>query len=173
MKHNNIYLVGFMGCGKTSVLKKIRQKIQSNTFDLDENIEKKHGSISKIFESKGEKYFRQIELETFQMLPKNDSVVALGGGSLEIKNIFDELKNNGFTFYLKDTFENLWNQIQNTERPLVKEGKDITILSTSYMLTESIEASKVLKKEYSITSDINPLIEKIKSDKLNTKNFSI
>ena len=76
MKHNNIYLVGFMGCGKTSVLKKIRQKIQSNTFDLDENIEKKHGSISKIFESKGEKYFRQIELETFQMLPKNDSVVA-------------------------------------------------------------------------------------------------
>jgi len=124
MKHNNIYLVGFMGCGKTSVLKKIRQKIQSNTFDLDENIEKKHGSISKIFESKGEKYFRQIELETFQMLPKNDSVVALGGGSLEIKNIFDELKNNGFTFYLKDTFENLWNQIQNTERPLVKEGKD-------------------------------------------------
>ena len=58
------------------------------------------------------------------MLPKNDSVVALGGGSLEIKNIFDELKNNGFTFYLKDTFENLWNQIQNTERPLVKEGKE-------------------------------------------------
>ena len=98
MKHNNIYLVGFMGSGKTSVLKKIRQKIQSNTFDLDENIEKEHGNISKIFESKGEKYFRQIELETFQMLPKNDSVVALGGGSLEIKNIFDELKNNGFTF---------------------------------------------------------------------------
>ena len=123
MKYNNIYLVGFMGCGKTSVLKKIRQKIQSNTFDLDEDIEKKHGSISKIFESKGEKYFRQIELETFQMLPKNDSVVALGGGSLEIKNIFDELKNNGFTFYLKDTFENLWNRIQNTERPLVKKEK--------------------------------------------------
>ena len=92
MKHNNIYLVGFMGCGKTSVLKKIRQKIQSNTFDLDENIEKKHGSISKIFESKGEKYFRQIELETFQMLPKNDSVVALGGGSLEIKIYLMSLK---------------------------------------------------------------------------------
>ena len=72
MKQNNIYLVGFMGCGKTSVLKKIKQKIQTNTHDLDENIENKHGSISKIFESKGEDYFRKIELETFKMLPKND-----------------------------------------------------------------------------------------------------
>tara|TARA_X000001036_G_scaffold220299_2_gene206215 strand:- start:2539 stop:3048 length:510 start_codon:yes stop_codon:yes gene_type:complete len=124
MKQNNIYLVGFMGCGKTSVLKKIKQKIQTNTHDLDENIENKHGSISKIFESKGEDYFRKIELETFKMLPKNDSIVALGGGSLEIDNIYDDLKNNGFTFYLKDTFENLWNKIQTTERPLVKEGRE-------------------------------------------------
>ena len=65
MKQNNIYLVGFMGSGKTSILKKIKQIVNANTIDLDENIEKKYGSINKIFQTKGEKYFRNIELKTF------------------------------------------------------------------------------------------------------------
>ena len=105
MKQNNIYLVGFMGSGKTSILKKIKQIVNANTIDLDENIEKKYGSINKIFQTKGEKYFRNIELETFQALPDNDTVIALGGGSLEVSHILDEFKNSELSFYLKDTFE--------------------------------------------------------------------
>ena len=66
MKQNNIYLVGFMGSGKTSILKKIKQMVNANTIDLDENIEKKYGSINKIFQTQGEKYFRNIELKTFE-----------------------------------------------------------------------------------------------------------
>ena len=123
MKQNNIYLVGFMGSGKTSILKKIKQIVNANTIDLDENIEIKYGSINKIFQTKGEKYFRNIELETFQELPDKDTVIALGGGSLEVSHILDEVKNSELSFYLKDTFENLWKRISNSERPLVKKGK--------------------------------------------------
>ena len=124
MKQNNIYLVGFMGSGKTSILKKIKQIVNANTIELDVKIEKKYGSINKIFQKKGEKYFRNIELETFQALPDNDTVIALGGGSLEVSHILDEVKNSELSFYLKDTFENLWKRISNSERPLVKKGKE-------------------------------------------------
>ena len=136
MKQNNIYLVGFMGSGKTSILKKIKQIVNANTIDLDENIEKKYGSISKIFQTKGEKYFRNIELETFQALPDNDTVIALGGGSLEVSHILDEVKNSELSFYLKDTFENLWKRISNSERPLVKKGKEE--ISELYKLRENL-----------------------------------
>ena len=136
MKQNNIYLVGFMGSGKTSILKKIKQIVNANTIDLSENIEKKYGSINKIFQKKGEKYFRNIELETFQALPDNDTVIALGGGSLEVSHILDEVKNSELSFYLKDTFENLWKRISNSERPLVKKGKEE--ISELYKLRENL-----------------------------------
>ena len=48
----------------------------------------------------------------------------LGGGSLEVSHILDEVKNSELSFYLKDTFENLWKRISNSERPLVKKGKE-------------------------------------------------
>lgn len=98
MKQNNIYLVGFMGSGKTSILKKIKQIVNANTIDLDENIEKKYGSINKIFQTKGEKYFRNIELETFQALPDNDTVIALGGGSLEVSHFWMRSKIQNLVF---------------------------------------------------------------------------
>ena len=89
-----------------------------------------------MYKRQGEKYFRNIELKTFETLPNNDSVIALGGGSLEVSHILDEVKNSELSFYLKDTFENLWKRISNSERPPVKKGKEE--ISELYRLRENL-----------------------------------
>jgi shikimate kinase len=79
---NNIYLVGFMGTGKTSVGKKLAQKKNWRFVDLDELIElKEKMTIVDIFAKKGEPYFRRREKETLKEVSKESNfVVACGGG---------------------------------------------------------------------------------------------
>ena len=62
----NIILTGYMGCGKTEIGSRISQKLGMKFIDLDEYIEKREGSsITKIFEKKGDIYFRKIESKYF------------------------------------------------------------------------------------------------------------
>jgi len=79
---NNIYLVGFMGTGKTSVGKRLAQKKNWHFIDLDDLIElKERMTIVDIFAQKGEPYFRRREKETLKEISKEKNfVVACGGG---------------------------------------------------------------------------------------------
>ena len=70
-ERKNIVLIGFMGCGKTTLGKKLSLKLKYSFIDTDRYIEQKEGtSIFKIFEEKGETYFREIEKKTVVMLSK-------------------------------------------------------------------------------------------------------
>ena len=145
MKQNNIYLVGFMGSGKTSILKKIKQIVNVNTIDLDENIEKKYGSINKIFQTKGEKYFRNIELKTFEALPVNDCVIALGGGAFLSRDIKKEVLKNHLSFWLSWESKTLINRINNSKnRPLAFRSSKNEILQI--IKKRSLIYSKALYK---------------------------
>lgn len=79
---NNIYLVGFMGTGKTSVGRQLVKKKKLRFVDLDELIEtKQKRSIADIFAKEGEPYFRKLEHETLKEAVNQDKlVVACGGG---------------------------------------------------------------------------------------------
>jgi shikimate kinase len=78
----NIYLVGFMGTGKTSVGKALAKKKKRQFIDLDEFIElREKMTIADIFAKKGEAYFRRVEQEALNTVAKEENfIVACGGG---------------------------------------------------------------------------------------------
>lgn len=79
---NNIYIVGFMGTGKTTVGKKVARKLKRRFFDLDSIIEQKQKKkISRIFAEDGEPYFRKVEKQALKEISgQRDLVVSCGGG---------------------------------------------------------------------------------------------
>ena len=98
----NIVFLGMMGSGKTTIGKLFSKKRNLNFFDTDEQIEKSTGmKISKIFEKKGEKYFRELEEKiTLNLLKKKGIALALGGGAFMNKNIRKEVLENHISFWL-------------------------------------------------------------------------
>ena len=117
------YLCGFMGSGKSTILKTLMLKHNILGYDLDSIIENRYGDIAEIFTNKGEKYFREMEEEVFFEFFKKPQLFSLGGGSIENKNILKALVDSGTSIYLKNDFETLWNFIEKSDRPLVKLGK--------------------------------------------------
>ena len=75
--------LGMMGSGKTSIGKIVSKKLGLEFIDVDQEIEKElNMNISKIFQIKGEKYFREIEETiTLKILKNKKTVVSLGGGT--------------------------------------------------------------------------------------------
>ena len=127
MNRNNIFLVGFMGSGKTAVYNEISPLVNAGNFDLDKEIIKQYGSIDTIFEKEGESHFRLLEQKEFISIPDENCLVALGGGSIESDIIFDKITSSSNAFYLMDNIENLWERIKDSDRPLVRRGKDEVI----------------------------------------------
>ena len=121
----NIVFLGMMGSGKSSVGNLVSKKLDLEFYDIDKIIEKRQGSnISKIFEEKGEKYFRKIEEEvTLKMLKKNRSVISLGGGAFLNKNIREEIVNKHLSFWLKWDSRTLIKRIfKSSKRPIAMKS---------------------------------------------------
>ena len=78
-----------------------------------------------MFEKHGEEYFRDCEVKAFQKIYQNpNTMISLGGGSMISSPIKSEVLKSEHTFYLKNEFENLWKNIEDSKRPLVSSGKD-------------------------------------------------
>lgn len=87
MKDRRIVLVGFMGCGKTSVAKELARRLDCHFVDLDTFITETHGrSPAEIIEQDGEPAFREIETRALEEVLKEPEhrVIALGGGTWTI-----------------------------------------------------------------------------------------
>ncbi|MGM0589275.1 MAG: shikimate kinase [Bacteroidota bacterium] len=120
----HIILSGFMGCGKSTLGRKLAREWTVPFYDLDYRIEAaEEMSIPKIFEHKGETYFRSVERDQVERLKHlNPGIVALGGGSLQSDEIVAYLKNIGFLVYLEIPFHQLLKRIDETSRPLVNQN---------------------------------------------------
>jgi len=123
-----IYLVGFMGCGKTTVGRELARMLEWKFVDLDDEIERRaEVSISEIFAQRGERSFRVIESDTLldqvRIVEKGHArVVALGGGTFEAKRNRDTIKKAGLSVWLSVPREKLWQRVSNdNHRPLVKD----------------------------------------------------
>ena len=117
----NIVFLGMMGSGKTSLGAMISKKLRLNFFDTDDCIEKESGmKIWKIFELKGEKYFREIEEKiTLDILTKKKIVISLGGGTFLNKKIREEILRNHLSFWLNwDSKILIKRIINNPKRPV-------------------------------------------------------
>ena len=117
----NLVFLGMMGSGKSSIGSLIAKKLRLDFIDVDKEIEKEFGmSISKIFETKGENYFRKFEEKiTLKILKINSTVISLGGGAFINKVIRKEVLKNHISFWLNWDNEILVNRIKNSKkRPL-------------------------------------------------------
>jgi shikimate kinase len=99
----HIYLVGFMGSGKSTIGPVLAGRMDRPFYDLDNLIEKEQErTISEIFESQGEEYFRKLESDTLvQNPPSEPSVMALGGGTFVNKINRDYISKHGISVWLK------------------------------------------------------------------------
>jgi shikimate kinase len=124
-----IFLIGFMGCGKTYWGKKLSQKLKIPFFDLDEKIIEQAGkSISEIFEQEGEENFRLLEKEVLYLLTEShaDFVMACGGGTPCYYNNIDYLKKSGTVVWINTSPDALFQRLvkEKDKRPLIKDVPD-------------------------------------------------
>lgn len=84
MKADKVYLVGFMGAGKTTVARALAKRLDWHVEDIDDRVEKRERrDIATIFRQDGEPYFRALEQqEVVALLPERGAVVATGGGTI-------------------------------------------------------------------------------------------
>lgn len=128
---SRIFLIGYMGSGKSTVGKKLAAKIGYDFIDLDKFIETEYKqTISEIFATKGEKEFRAMEHNALKkLIEKNKLVVACGGGTPCYYNNMELMNNHGMTVYLKMSSDSLVNRLSNAknERPLIanKTGMEL------------------------------------------------
>ena len=117
----NLVFLGMMGSGKTSIGTIVSKKLKLSFFDIDQLIENdQQMKISKIFETKGENFFREIEKKiTLNTLKNEKGVIALGGGAFINKAIKKEVLENHLSFWLNWDNNTLINRIKNSKkRPL-------------------------------------------------------
>ena len=137
----NIFIVGPMGSGKSTVGKIISDELFLSFFDTDEEIESRTGaSIDWIFDLEGEEGFRKRESEVLEEMAQKNSIVLSTGGGVILSDINRELlSSRGTVFYLSTPIDV---QVERTskdkDRPLLKNGDPKEILSNLHEKRESL-----------------------------------
>ena len=123
-----IYLVGFMGSGKSTVGRALADELGWSFYDLDEEIEKSAGcSISEVFDTRGEAAFRQMETAALKarvatVRMGRPQVISLGGGAFSVAENFDLATNHGVTIWLDTPYETIERRVAaETHRPLARD----------------------------------------------------
>ena len=119
----NVILIGFMGCGKTTVGQLLARQLGFQFFDTDQLVIKKASlSIPAIFEKEGEAGFRTWESSVLDDLTSTDrAVIATGGGIVTVPHNLPQLRALGLVIWLNPPEEVLFQRImRNHDRPLVR-----------------------------------------------------
>jgi shikimate kinase len=124
-----LYLVGFMGAGKSTVGRALAEQLGWQFSDIDDEIERQQGEkISDIFITRGEAAFREMETETIRQHVDTiragvPAVIALGGGAFVQPRNWELLENNGVTVWLDCPFDVVRQRLNGDDtRPLAKDS---------------------------------------------------
>lgn len=123
---NNIYLIGFMGAGKSATSRELTKLLPFQLVEMDETIEKLCDmSIPEIFEKMGEQSFRDQEsLLLKQLGEKGNQIVSCGGGVILREENVEYMKKTGTIVLLTATAQTVWERTKNNNnRPLLKDKK--------------------------------------------------
>ena len=127
-KTDNIFLIGFMGCGKSTVASKLNQMYGMHVVEMDQEISNRQKmSIPDIFEQYGEEYFRDLESALVkEITTSSEQVVSCGGGVVLRENNVIEMKKNGHIVLLTAKPENVLKRVEkNDDRPILKGRKTV------------------------------------------------
>ena len=130
----NIFLVGPMGSGKSSLGKKLAKSLDKKFIDTDKEIEKKENkTINEIFENNGEKYFREKEKEFLINIPNNlNMIIATGGGIVTNQENREKLKENKVIFLNASIERQSKRTSKSDKRPLLKNVNRLKKLRELY-----------------------------------------
>lgn len=144
-KTKPIFLCGFMGCGKSTVGRKLASMLNCDFVDMDNYIEDIEGrSISEIFASDGEKYFRDLETLTIKKFKNKGGVIATGGGALLREENGLAAKQSGIPVFIDTKFSVCYNRIKGDRK------RPIAFNSTREQLKELYDKRKGLYKKNSV-----------------------
>ena len=165
----NIILTGFMGTGKTRVGRILAARLNYSFVDIDFLVEKKEKQkISKIFEEKGEAYFRRLEtVAIVEALQGEKKVVATGGGSLLLEENRFLLQEGGVVICLSALPIEIFNRVSRMKnRPLLKskdvlaEIKKLLLARQKYYDTVPYQISTTGKTPQEVVAEIEQLLKK-------------
>ncbi len=163
-----IYLLGFMGCGKTTIGKTLAKKLNYTFIDLDTFIEEKSKClIDNIFKEQGEDKFRELEKAALNKIFQLDNIVVSTGGGTPC--FFDNIKRmnrQGISIYLKMDADALVNRLANNKvaRPLIKQ-KSLSELKNYISKTLKKREKYYQKAHFVIDADnlkVDDLVEMVK-----------
>ncbi|MBB5148803.1 MULTISPECIES: shikimate kinase [Ureibacillus] len=119
-----IYLVGFMGCGKSVVGRQLSYALRLPFYDMDKEIVRQQGmSIPEIFEKFGEEYFRNLETEFLKNFRDEACIIATGGGVAMRQENRQIMRRTGLIFFLDASFEDIYKRIKNDKnRPIAQRS---------------------------------------------------
>lgn len=130
--HYNIFLIGFMGTGKSTVSRYLSTRFSMESVEMDAVIAKRKGMrISDIFAKFGEEYFRNLETNLLiEMQSKSNTVVSCGGGVPMRETNVKEMKKNGRVVLLTATPNTIYERVKDShDRPLLEGHKNIPYIA--------------------------------------------
>lgn len=160
----NIFLVGFMGCGKSTIGKMLAQELNLQLVDMDAVIEEQQQmAISQIFATKGESAFREIEKDTLHILGKKEKLlIATGGGAPCFFDNMEWMNQYGITIYLKMSAKALAHRLMSLPEK-ARLSRPLLAGKTEPELAEYIEKTLEIREPFYskskiviLTDDINP-----------------
>ena len=128
----NIFLIGFMGAGKSTIAKVLQRELGMELVEMDERIVKEQGmSINDILAQKGEDGFRDIESQLVIDIGKNkNSIVSCGGGVVVRPQNVENMKKSGKIVFLTATPETILKRVKNgKDRPLLNGHMNVEYIS--------------------------------------------
>jgi len=124
VRADKLYLVGFMGAGKSTVARALAKRLDWNIEDIDERIERRERrDIPSIFRQEGEPYFRAVEREELiALLPQRGTVVATGGGTVMDPGNRELMLRDGAVVWLDAPFATILDRVPlDGRRPLAAD----------------------------------------------------
>lgn len=125
MKKSNIVLIGIMGCGKTTIARMLKERLNRQSIDMDIYIEEKYQmSIREMFDI-SEQYFRERETECcLEIAQKDNLIISTGGGVITNPRNIEALQQKGWIIYIDRPVDNILKDVDTSSRPLLKDGPE-------------------------------------------------
>lgn len=150
--NKRIYLIGFMGSGKSTFGKKLAKELALPFIDLDKEVEiKAKCSITDIFKYLGEDTFRKMESDTLHELSEREEfVMATGGGTPCYFNNIDFINKKGKSIYIELDIQSIYNRLSQAKniRPTIKDKKEEELMQ---FIKDKLKEREPIYKQAAVT----------------------
>ncbi len=155
-----LFLIGYMGCGKSTIGRKLSARLGCNLVDTDHLIEEREGcSIGEIFDRHGEEYFRSAERTVLDDLlaREGDLIVSTGGGLPMWGDNMERINSCATTIYLRRTAENIASRLSSAGRAKRPKLRGLSDEELVLFMRKNIAERDGVYSRASIVIEANPL----------------